>query len=746
MLLKFRLILTISITLALSISVNAFAAEKNITTRNAIYWQNENLADAIDQWQKEAEAYYEQKDIAKRIETILKISQAYAQLGQHRLSLIELKKAKALPGLNSHTKAVINLGIGNAHKSNGDFEQAISAYQDSLKEEVALSALNNLVRTYQTLKESALLKAEKIDKPEDSQKYKFLAQTYKLQALKYATQALSISEREISSSAVYALIEWGKFKGNKLDLKQLARGQNIIDELPISKSLVYLLINWATVDTQKTVYWLGKAENIASKLKAPELQSYVNLELGYFFQKKQNWTLALKYADEAYSKSQAESTNDSNYRSLKLMGDLHLQMGKKELALKNYRDTILAIDYLNKTISSTNAERTIKFNREIQPVYKKALSIILEQPKTSLAELKEALVISDKLRLSQLKSYFGEDCFEVANNYSSPKKGVATINSIVLHDQVFFVLQLPDGEIIKSSRKIAQSKLTESAKQWREELKTGFSWGFRDRSHFFYNLIIEPFELELESANSDIKVLVFVHDGVLRNIPMAALLDGDDYLIEKWPISSSLGLKISPKPNQTLKVNALIFGLSDPPQSKWGSLDGVPKEVEQIGELIDSSEYLNSGFTFNNLAEQLKENNYSILHLATHGYFGGTAESSFVLAYDREIPIPKLEKLLQNSKTVPNLLVLSACETAVGSELSVLGLAGIAAKSGVDSTLGSLWQVGDEAQLEVIHDFYSAINGNLSNKEEALRQVQIKQIREFAHPDKWASLNLIGNY
>lgn len=744
MLLKFKLILLVLITLVLNINTQAFATEE-IENKDAIYLENDNFADGIDRLQEEAQVYHEKKDTTQEIETILKISQKYTELGQFRLALITLNKAKTYSGLNSHTKARIYLGIGNAYSANGNFKQAISAYQDSFNEEALLSVLNNLVKTYRNLKQSTVIKAKAIDNIEDAQTYDLLTQAYESQAIKYSKQALLMADNETSASAVYALIEWNRL-GKKLDFRQLAKGQKIINDLPVSKSLVYLLINWATVDTNRSVYWLGEAEKIALKFKEPELQSYTYLALGYFFQRKQNWSVALEYANKAYSKSKVNLANESNYRSLKLMGDLHLKIGEKSKALENYRDTIFAIDALNKTVSSSNNDRLIKFNLEIQPIYKEALNILLEQPDTSPTELAEALVISDKFRLSQLTTYFGEDCFEVSDSNISTKKRVATINSIVLDDKVFFILRLPNGKISKSSRIIDKSKLTQKTQQWREELKTGLSWQFRDRSKYFYDLIVKPFESELESADSNIKALVFVHDGVLRNIPMAALLDENDYLIEKYPISSSLGLKISSLSHQTSKVNALLFGLSDPLQLKWRSLGGVRQEIEQIQNLVDSTDFLNKDFTFAKLTEELQENSYSILHLATHGYFGGSAENSFILAYDQEVPIPKLEKVLQSSESVPNLLILSACETAVGSELSVLGLAGSAAKSGVDSTLGTLWQVGDRDQLEVIQDFYSGIQGNLENKEKALQQAQIKQIRKLAHPQKWAALNLISNY
>jgi len=96
-------------------------------------------------------------------------------------------------------------------------------------------------------------------------------------------------------------------------------------------------------------------------------------------------------------------------------------------------------------------------------------------------------------------------------------------------------------------------------------------------------------------------------------------------------------------------------------------------------------------------------------------------------------------------------LVLSACETAVSSESAILGLAGIAARSGVKTTLGSLWPVIDDEQQKIIKSFYSYWQSPKYNKATALQKMQTEQIlgsanHPPAHPQKWASLSLIGAY
>ncbi|MGL4881318.1 MAG: CHAT domain-containing protein [Waterburya sp.] len=198
---------------------------------------------------------------------------------------------------------------------------------------------------------------------------------------------------------------------------------------------------------------------------------------------------------------------------------------------------------------------------------------------------------------------------------------------------------------------------------------------------------------------------------------------------------------------------ALVFGLSKPKQQGWSTLDMIPQEVNQVNQSIDGQKFLNQDFTVNNLRQQLQLDNYSVVHLATHGYFGGSAENSFILAYDQKISVLQLEDILTVARKNPDLLVLSACETAVNSDLAFLGLAGVAAKSGVASTLGSLWQVDDQSQSEIIKSFYSDLENDSENQTMkssqsyalALQKIQIEQIRSLVHPQIWAALSLISN-
>ena len=119
------------------------------------------------------------------------------------------------------------------------------------------------------------------------------------------------------------------------------------------------------------------------------------------------------------------------------------------------------------------------------------------------------------------------------------------------------------------------------------------------------------------------------------------------------------------------------------------------------------------------------------------------------------------------------MLVLSACHTAWGSEEVELGFAGLAAKAGVKTVLGTLWRVSDFASLVLVMEFYAHLK-TTSSRAEALRQAQLSLLQEkfriegdaivlsngmyvpvpegakrentFTHPFFWSGFELIGNW
>ena len=238
---------------------------------------------------------------------------------------------------------------------------------------------------------------------------------------------------------------------------------------------------------------------------------------------------------------------------------------------------------------------------------------------------------------------------------------------------------------------------------------------------------------------------------------MAVLYDGQQYLVEKYAISLSLGLQLfPPQPLAQESLQVLAAGLVQPPAqfSTFPPLPEVKSEfnlIEKAG--VSSKQLLDQEFTSNTLENNVNTTPFNILHLATHGQFSSRPEDTFILAAEGAINVRQWDRLLRRRNQTNNqpleLLVLSACETATGDNRAILGLAGTSVKAGARSTLASLWHISDRSTAILMGEFYRELTDNQVTKAEALRRAQItllKKYPNYTRPGFWAPYVLVGNW
>ncbi|NEP35276.1 MAG: CHAT domain-containing protein [Moorea sp. SIO3B2] len=285
-----------------------------------------------------------------------------------------------------------------------------------------------------------------------------------------------------------------------------------------------------------------------------------------------------------------------------------------------------------------------------------------------------------------------------------------------------------------------------------------------------YQWLIGPLEAELKA--NKIESLIFAMDQGLRSLPLAALHDQKNYLVENYSVSlvPSLSLTYSRFTHvQSLRLLAMgASQFSDKQDLPW-----VKVELQTIiNKLWKGNYFLNESFTLENLKAQRKKRKFGIIHLATHAQFNqGAPENSYIQMWDEKLGLDQVENLF--SEPSVELLVLSACQTALGNREAELGFAGSAFQAGVDSTLATLWSVSDQGALGLTTEFYRQLNKTPS-KTEALRQAQLAMIRgnvriendhlyssgkkialsselsgfgkqSFTHPYYWAAFLLVGD-
>jgi CHAT domain-containing protein len=104
--------------------------------------------------------------------------------------------------------------------------------------------------------------------------------------------------------------------------------------------------------------------------------------------------------------------------------------------------------------------------------------------------------------------------------------------------------------------------------------------------------------------------------------------------------------------------------------------------------------------------------------------------------------------MLSERSSPLDLLVLSACDTAAGSDRAALGLAGVAIQSGAESALASLWSISDVATADLMRVFYQDWKSGGYSKAQSLRAAQLALLhsKRFSHPSYWAPYLMIGDW
>ena len=246
-----------------------------------------------------------------------------------------------------------------------------------------------------------------------------------------------------------------------------------------------------------------------------------------------------------------------------------------------------------------------------------------------------------------------------------------------------------------------------------------------------YQWIIAPIEQQLKEQN--IKNLTFILDNGLRTLPIAALYNEktNKYVIEDYSVGlmPSLSLTdLTPRPRRDI-LNTKVLAMGAETFTDQQPLPAVPIELSEISQkILTGSMFLNQDFTVDNLKNSLASQEYNIVHLATHGEFRpGDRSNSYIYFSDQKLNLDQFSKLgLDNPKI--DLLVLSACRTALGDPDSELGFAGLAIKTGARTALGSLWYVSDEATLALMTMFYQNLK-TTPMKSESLRQAQLALLK-----------------
>ncbi|MGF1539201.1 MAG: CHAT domain-containing protein [Pleurocapsa sp.] len=522
---------------------------------------------------------------------------------------------------------------------------------------------------------------------------------------------------------------------------------------------------WEVIETNLTII-IQQAVTLGGR----RVESYAWGLQGQIDEQLGRWEQGRRHTQQALIIAQNLNAAEISYLWQWQLGRISQAQQQRSSAIAHYSQAVELLKSLSQDLVAIDPDLQYSFHETVEPVYRGLISLLLtnghpqapsfqdgervttnSEKTISQTNLEDGRNVIESLQLAELHNFFREACLDAqAVEIDGLDSHAAVIYPIILGDRLEVILSLPQQPLQHYSTTIAKDKLEKVIEQFRQSLVIRSRRKFYAPSRKLYDWLIRPALKDL--IRSEIKTLVFVPDGVLRNIPLSALHDGKHYLIEQYSVALTPGLQLlEPRPLEKVQLKTIAAGLSKQHQG-FSALNFVDSELQAIQEQVNSVILLNEDFTIDALQQEIKFSDYPIIHIATHGQFSSSLEDTFLLAWDSRININKLDNILQtrtpNQEKAIELLVLSACQTASGDKWAALGLAGMAVRAGARSTLATLWSVNDRATAELMSQFYQQLAQKPIAKAEAVRQAQLTLLhsRWYKHPFYWAPYVLLGNW
>lgn len=713
---------------------------------------------ALATWQRAAAIAAQMGDPTSAIHSRLNEVQALQELGFYRRAFLlatEIdRNLQSQP--DSKAKIVGMKALGDTLQRLGEFSRARQVLEAGLtiaqqllfseQTSVLLLSLGDVARAQGSLAEAAAF-------------YQRAAATAPAPTLRVRAQLEALS----------VLVETQQWSEAQILQQQL---EPQIADLPPSRAAVYAYVNFAqslqklrnadyqsrpktgTPSQPAIARILARAVQQARELDDQRAEAYALGNLGSLYEQAQRWSDAYQLTRQALMQAQAINAPEMAYRWQWQLGRVLNAQDKREEAIAAYREAVTTLQSLRRDLAAANAEAKFSFRDSVEPVYREFVSLLLQSNRVQPdpQRLEQARKALEALQVAELDNFFREACLDVTPvQIDRLDRQAAILYPVILPDRVEVILSLPGQPLRQYATTVDSTEVEQTLDELLRWIRQPFNQEFLPRSQQIYDWLIRPAEDDL--IESGVQTLVFIPDDLLRNIPLAALHDGERFLIQDYGIALAPGLElIQPQPLERGQLKALTAGLSEP-RGGFSRIPFVKAELNQVQSQLPTQVLLNREFTKTAFESTFGESRFPVVHLATHGQFSSELEKTFILVWDDRLGVGELSDLLQMNtlrRSQPiELLVLSACDTAKGDRRAALGLAGIAVRSGARSTLATLWKVDDETTAILMGEFYRALTNPETTKAEALRRAQqfILQDPELSkYPYYWAPYVLIGNW
>ena len=727
----------------------------SLMEQGALSFKKGAFAAAVSAWAEAARLFDLAGNQEKCCEALTKLSQAHQGLGQHHDALKAAEKALLLAKQrNDQRQSAEALGLlGNTLVSLGETERAHRDLDEGLKIAERLGDPDLIARMLNTL--GNLFTAQN--------RYEDALQAYQKSASISQERGVTAAATVNSASACFSLGSYSEA------LSRLDKALLLIRGLEDSYPKAHALINAGLLGgdlrphlpEQKTSLTTLSAEALAQAVRVSQAigddrtLSYAYGYLGSLYESEGRSEGALTLTTRAIFYAQRSQAPESLYRWYWQSGRVLRSLGKPADAIAAYRQALVNVQTIRKDMAACTGDSDSSLRSTAAMICSQYVDLLLEHassaenPQQYLTEAREALEL---VKVFELRDYFKDDCVDAARyvetKLDSLSRSALIVYPILLKDRLELLVSFPD-RLRRYTVNVSAEALTREVREFRSKVEKRTTGEFLPHAQTLYDWLVRPYEKDLSASKVD--TLVFVPDGPLRTIPMAALHNGKTFLIEEYATAITPGLNLTdPRPLRKDQIKVLTFGLTESVQD-FPALPYVSAELQAINQAFNGRSLINEDFVATRVEEELKREPFSILHIASHGHFGNDVEDTFLLAFDTRLTMDRLGEyvgLFRFREEPLDLLTLSACETAAGDDRAALGLAGIAIRAGARSALATLWQVNDPASYRLVVEFYRQIRNPGTSRASALQAAQLELLKDprYSHPCYWAPFLLINNW
>ena len=752
------LVLSASQTLAATLSAEPAQPHMDQALRS---FQRGDFEQAVLSWTEAARLYEAEQKPKEQSIALVHLAQAYQSLGQYRDALKNLEPALALAEKSGNrTQMAFALGtLGDVYIATGPPETALKYLNEGLRiarevnnQDLSAIILNNL---------GNLLTAQK--------KYPEAVAAY--------TESASLAEsRKNPSLVTRALINAGTASIQNKQYKEakalLDRALDLIRALEpshdkasglISIGLAYDDLRSSLPDSNDSLLVLAhqtfsEAGTVSDSIGDRRASSYARGYLGKLYEDERRYQEALQLTRRATFAAQQVNAPESLYRWEWQTGRLLTKLGTIDDAIGAYRRAVRTLQSIRPELSASYGAPQTSFRETMGSAYFELVDLLLQRaaslrdPSQVGPYLIEAREAVELFKAAELRDYFRDDCVDTALSKITQldvlAKTAVVIYPILLPDRTELLVSLPTG-LKRVLVPVGAETLTQEVREFRRKLEKRTTREYLPHAQKLYDWLIRPLEPDLASFPVD--TLVFVPDGALRTIPMAALHDGKQFLVAKYAIGITPSINLTdPRPIKREGMKVLAVGVTEAVQG-FPALPNVSAELDALHTLLGSETLVDKEFVAANLEKKLKDEKFTIVHVASHGEFGNEVDKTFLLTFDDKLSLDRLNQMVGVFRFRDDpleLLTLSACDTAAGDDRAALGLAGMAIKAGARSALATLWNINDEASVDLVVDFYRELKEPSVSRAVALQRAQVMMLSNprYEHPGFWSPFLLINNW